>query len=76
MKIVRRDHIPVRIKLFAWLNIGVQILFPLTMSFTPAIAGAGSNGRLLSGSQQTTLQTRPYTLGAGKLPTAWLKNSI
>ncbi|WP_261640381.1 Ig-like domain-containing protein [Erwinia mallotivora] len=66
MKIVRRDHIPVRIKLFAWLNIGVQILFPLTMAFTPAIAGAGSNGRLLSGSQQTTLQTRPYTLGEGE----------
>ncbi|EMG7890859.1 hypothetical protein V5L74_004678, partial [Enterobacter hormaechei] len=44
---LNRDKLPVRVRLLAWLNIGVQATFPLAAAFTPSVAGAGSDGRFL-----------------------------
>ncbi|MEL5362467.1 invasin domain 3-containing protein [Serratia ureilytica] len=61
-----RDCVPFRIKLLTWLNIAVQAAFPLAASFTPSVAGAGSDGRFLQRQAQTGWQTRVYTLGEGE----------
>ncbi|HCR4009775.1 TPA: inverse autotransporter beta domain-containing protein [Morganella morganii] len=66
MKLTIRDHISVRVRLLAWLNIGVQVIFPLAITFTPFVAGAGSDGRFLQDTAHTRLQTRSYTLGPGE----------
>lgn len=51
----------------AWLNIAIQVAFPLSVDFTPAVAGTGSDGRFLQEQGQTMLlQTRVYTLGEGE----------
>lgn len=51
-----RDSVPFRIRLLAWLNIAVQAAFPLAASFTPSVAGAGSDGRFLQRQAQTDWQ--------------------
>ncbi|HDL6960688.1 TPA: hypothetical protein PXM48_004387, partial [Yersinia enterocolitica] len=38
---------PLRLMLCAWLNIGVQAVFPLTLALTPAIGNANSPPRLV-----------------------------
>lgn len=65
-KITCRDPIPFRIKLFAWLNIGVQTVFPLSAAFTPVMAGAGSDKRFLEKAAETSLHTQAYTLSVGE----------
>ncbi|ELF0847164.1 inverse autotransporter beta domain-containing protein [Salmonella enterica] len=45
-----------------WLNIAVQVTFPLAVAFTPIMAGAGEQHFL----QQSALRTQVYTLGAGE----------
>lgn len=64
--LLNRDKLPVRVRLLAWLNIGVQATLPLAAAFTPSIAGAGSDGRFLQDTAQTQLRTRTYTLGPGE----------
>lgn len=70
MKSLKREKPPVRVRLRAWLNIGVQATFP------PSIVGAGSDGRFLQDSAQTQLQTRGYTLGPGETVTSVAAASI
>lgn len=66
MKSLNRDTLPVRVRLHAWLNIGVQATFPFAGAFTPSVAGAGSNGRFLQDAAQAQLRTRAYTLSPGE----------
>lgn len=61
MKSLNRDKLPLRVRLLAWLNIGVQATFPLAAAFTPSVAGAGSDGRFLQDTAQTQLRTRAYS---------------
>jgi adhesin/invasin len=61
-----RDTLPFHIKIFAWLNIGIQTVFPLTAAFTPIMAGAGSDTRFLQDRQQSVLQTSVYILSGGE----------
>ncbi|MCX8959954.1 hypothetical protein EHW64_01835 [Erwinia psidii] len=72
MKTVHRDQVPFHIKLFVWLNIGIQTVFPLAAAFTPVSAGAGSSERLLT-TGQSMMQTRPYTLAPGETSTTVAK---
>ncbi|UIA81850.1 Ig-like domain-containing protein [Erwinia tracheiphila] len=44
----------------------MQAAFPLAAAFSPAIAGTGSNSRLLNAPTQSILQTQPYRLVAGE----------
>ncbi len=66
MKNLYRDRIPLRVRLFAWFSIGVQIAFPVAAEFTPAIARAESDSRFLRGPAQSVLQTLEYTLAEGE----------
>lgn len=58
--------VPLHLKLLAWMNIGIQVSFPIVAAFTPAIAGAGGHDRFLQNQAQTALQTRVYILGEGE----------
>ncbi|HGA3272479.1 TPA: inverse autotransporter beta domain-containing protein, partial [Enterobacter hormaechei] len=64
--LLNRGKLPMRVRLLAWLNIGVQATFPVAAAFTPSVAGAGSDGRFLQDAAQTQLRTRVYTLGPGE----------
>lgn len=66
MKKLYRERIPLHVRLFAWLNIGVQTTFPLAAAFTPAMAGAGGDGRFLQSQTQNVQQTQVYALGKGE----------
>ncbi|WP_312625854.1 Ig-like domain-containing protein [Scandinavium sp.] len=66
MKISHIEHVSRRMRLLAWLNISIQVVFPLSVAFTPAIAGAGSEGRFLQSQAMDELQTRVYTLAEGE----------
>lgn len=59
-----------QIKAFVWLNIAVQTTLPLSVAFTPAIAAAASEKRLLTTTLQPALQTRVYILSAGETSTS------
>ncbi|WP_336736809.1 inverse autotransporter beta domain-containing protein, partial [Cedecea sp. VD32] len=59
-------ELSLHLKILAWINIGVQIAFPLAGAFTPAVASAGSDGRFLQSQAQTDWQTRVYILGEGE----------
>ncbi|CAM4152485.1 Ig-like domain-containing protein [Serratia silvae] len=67
MKKNRRDNVPLRLRLFTWLNISVQTVFPVAYSITPSVAVAKSEGRLL---EQVASPHRPetkvYILKAGE----------
>lgn len=63
MNVNYRLSVPFRIKLFAWLNLGIQIAFPLATTFTPAVAVTSSKDiRFLQNSAETSLKTVPYVL--------------
>ncbi|MBJ9245694.1 inverse autotransporter beta domain-containing protein [Citrobacter koseri] len=49
----------------AWLNIGLQLAFPLAVVFTPAMVAAGEQ-HLLPRTTSPGLRTQVYTLGAGE----------
>ena len=49
------------LSLLAWLNIAIQITFPLAVAFTPVIAGAELQSQTVS-----SIETQTYTLGAGE----------
>ncbi|CCG88753.1 inverse autotransporter beta domain-containing protein [Erwinia piriflorinigrans] len=75
MKIIHQQHISSRIKLFAWLNIGVQCAFPLSLAFTPAIAGGPDSplpeivhkqNKQKKATSQKSPETQIYTLSAGE----------
>lgn len=51
---------------FVWVNILIQFLFPVTIAFTPAIAGAGSDKRFLNSAAAGQTDTRIYTLQSGE----------
>lgn len=51
---------------FVWINILIQFLFPVTVAFTPAMAGAGSNKRFLNPAAGEQLNTQVYTLQPGE----------
>lgn len=51
---------------FVWINILIQFLFPVTIAFTPAMAGAGSNKRFLKPAAGEQLNTQVYTLQPGE----------
>lgn len=59
-------EISLKLKVLTWINICIQVCFPLAVTFTPLIASAGSNGRLLTGHVHNALQTRIYTLAEGE----------
>lgn len=50
----------------AWLNIAVQAVFPLAVTFTPAIAGASEQHFLQQPAPLSAQRTQVYTLGAGE----------
>lgn len=55
-------------RLFAWFSIVIQTAFPLAVAFTPAVAGAGSDGQFLRKRGSIVMQTRAYTLQPGETP--------
>lgn len=62
--------LPSHLRLFAWLNIGIQTALPLAAAFTPAIASASHDTRMLApATGRAHLQTRPYTLTLGETVT-------
>lgn len=63
MKSLCRDHIPFHIKLFGWLNIVVQAIFPLAITFIPATAGARNESHFFENVAQTSSHTQVYILG-------------
>lgn len=66
MTITKRSF-PLRLKLLAWINIGVQFAFPLSVAFTPSVAGAGSESRFLQkNSESPFIKTKPYVLLQGE----------
>lgn len=50
----------------AWLNIAVQAAFPLSVAFTPVMAGAGEQHFLRQPAPLSAQRTQVYTLGAGE----------
>ncbi|EOI6844097.1 inverse autotransporter beta domain-containing protein [Salmonella enterica] len=50
----------------AWLNIIVQAVLPLTLAFTPAVAGAGDPRLLQHAAPLPAQRTQVYTLGDGE----------
>ncbi|MBU4681869.1 hypothetical protein KC222_07575 [Cedecea davisae] len=48
MKYKNMDVIPSGQRRLAWLNIGIQAVFPLAVAFAPAMAGANSAPRFLN----------------------------
>lgn len=56
------DAVPVRLRWLVWLNIAVQFAFPMAVTFTPAIAGAGGQYFLNAPTKQVMPQTRLYIL--------------
>ncbi|CCP04595.1 Putative AT-3 family protein [Erwinia amylovora Ea644] len=66
MKITHQHPIPLRMKLFAWANIGVQSAFPLTLAFTPATAGAGIDRHIYETAKEQPSKTRIYVLSHGE----------
>lgn len=59
-------ELSLHLKILTWINIGVQIVFPLAGAFTPAVVSAGSDSRFLQSQAQTDWQTRVYILGEGE----------
>lgn len=54
---------PLRWRLFAWINIGVQFTFPLAIAFNPSVAGAKSEVRFLQkNAEPHFIKTKPYVL--------------
>ncbi|WP_336241540.1 inverse autotransporter beta domain-containing protein, partial [Citrobacter freundii] len=72
MKRSRSSHPPADAALspglrrLAWLNIAVQAAFPLTVAFTPVMAGAGEQHFLQQPAPLSAQRTQVYTLGAGE----------
>ncbi|PIJ52274.1 hypothetical protein BL250_04745 [Erwinia sp. OLTSP20] len=55
------------LRLFAWLNIVFQVVFPLAVSFTPAIAGDVREAHFLNKPADSEFsRTRVYTLSVGE----------
>lgn len=50
----------------AWLNIAVQVAFPLAVAFTPVMAGAGEQHFLQQPGPLSLLRTQVYSLGTGE----------
>ncbi|WP_051791320.1 YrIlm family inverse autotransporter adhesin, partial [Serratia sp. DD3] len=59
---------PRKMKIITWINILVQLLLPVSLSFTPAIAAASSEHTTL-----TSAATDAYTLGVGESVTTVAK---
>lgn len=56
-----------RFHFMVWINIAVQMIFPLAVSFTPAVMASANRERLLrTDSHRSSLQTQVYTLSAGE----------
>ncbi|WP_052045604.1 inverse autotransporter beta-barrel domain-containing protein [Cedecea neteri] len=55
-----------RKKLLVWFNVGIQILSPLAVAFTPAVIGAGSDKQFLQSASHNTTRNQVYTLSAGE----------
>ncbi|WP_227318291.1 inverse autotransporter beta domain-containing protein [Cedecea davisae] len=71
MKHKNMDVIPPGQRRLAWLNIGIQAVFPLAVAFAPAMAGATSVPRFLNTpEEQTLLRTRVYSLSSGETVTS------
>ncbi|WP_277973472.1 inverse autotransporter beta domain-containing protein, partial [Pantoea agglomerans] len=72
MKRSRSSHPPADaafspgLRRLAWLNIAVQAAFPLTVAFTPVMAGAGEQHFLQQPAPLSAQRTQVYTLGAGE----------
>lgn len=47
-------------KMLGWLNIAVQLMFPVAAAFTPVVTARADD------TAQTTARTRPYVLGPGE----------
>ncbi|XTZ36775.1 Ig-like domain-containing protein [Salmonella enterica] len=58
-----REEKSSHIKILAWLNIGIQMAFPLVTAFTPTITQAKL---LTENHQEITFATKVYTLSAGE----------
>ncbi|VEN50813.1 unnamed protein product [Callosobruchus maculatus] len=69
MKRSRSSHPPADaafspgLRRLAWLNIAVQAAFPLTVAFTPVMAGAGEQHFLQQPAPLSAQRTQVYTLG-------------
>ncbi|MFQ6283722.1 inverse autotransporter beta domain-containing protein [Yersinia enterocolitica] len=57
---------PLRLMLCAWLNIGVQAVFPLTLAFTPAIGNANSPPRFVEEALSTPRPVSPFSVDNDK----------
>ncbi|WP_331398217.1 inverse autotransporter beta domain-containing protein [Enterobacter quasihormaechei] len=68
MNILSSTSASLSMRLLAWLNIAVQVAFPLTAAFTPAIAGAENGSRFLHEQILPAIQTRTHTLQPGETP--------
>ncbi|EBR1860519.1 invasin [Salmonella enterica] len=72
MKRSRSSHPPADtafspgLRRLAWLNIAVQAAFPLSVAFTPVMAGAGEQHFLQQRVPLSAQRTQVYTLGAGE----------
>jgi len=56
-----------RFHIMVWINVAVQMIFPLAVSFTPAVMASASRERLLrTDAHRSSLQTQVYTLSAGE----------
>ncbi|MEL5558968.1 inverse autotransporter beta domain-containing protein, partial [Serratia ureilytica] len=55
------------LQVLAWLNIIIQVLFPLAGAFTPGMAAAGRDGHFLAApTEPAGIRTRAYLLSAGE----------
>lgn len=66
MKLSLPERMSLQMRLFAWMLICIQIIFPLSVTFSPAIAGSGIDGRFLQEQTPTEIQTRTYILAQGE----------
>lgn len=69
MKLILRNKISRsgRFHFMVWINIAVQMIFPLAVSFTPAVMASTNRERLLrTDAHRSLLQTQVYTLSAGE----------
>ncbi|EJX6512931.1 inverse autotransporter beta domain-containing protein, partial [Salmonella enterica] len=79
MKRSRSSHPPADVtfspglRRLAWLNIAVQAVFPLTVAFTPVMAGAGEQHFLQQRAPLSAQRTQVYTLRAGETATSVAK---
>ncbi|PVZ83715.1 hypothetical protein C9426_25220 [Serratia sp. S1B] len=60
--------LPRKVRIVTWVNILIQLLFPLSLSFTPAIAALAASHSASAG-----VATEPYTLSAGESITSVAK---